>query len=356
MRITALVKSHDHVCCRYRVAAFRTHLESLGHFLDICPWTNGWILQHILPPFLSGMDVLIVQRKLFPTWQLKMLRRRARRLIYDFDDSIFLRSSYNPRGQDCPKRLEQFRQMVQTADIVIAGNDYLRDQATALTDPGKVRLIPTCVDLSRYSLARHNPVAHATRLAESRVKLAWVGSSSTIRGLEKIRELLEGLGKRLPGLELKLICDRSLPLHHLPVDFRPWQEASEAAELADADIGISWMPEDDWSRGKCGLKVLQYMAAGLPVIANSVGVQKQMVRHGETGYLAETPAEWEDAVRRLASDVDLRRRMGSAGRRLVEAEYDVLRGAAAWQRILETPRLGTLRRSVPNADASAKRR
>jgi glycosyltransferase involved in cell wall biosynthesis len=218
--------------------------------------------------------------------------------------------------------------MVQTADVVIAGNEFLRDQATAVTDPAKVRLIPTCVDVNRYRLAPHD-------WSRKRVKLAWIGSSSTIRGLDRIRDTLERLGKTIPRLELKIICDRSLTLSHLPVEFCPWQEATETAELADADIGISWLPDDGWSAGKCGLKVLQYMAAGLPVVANPVGMQARLVRHGETGFLVESAGEWEEAVRRLASDPELRRRMGLAGRRIVESQYHVARGAAAWEAVLQ---------------------
>ncbi len=326
MQITALVKSHDHVCCRYRVAAFQPSLQALGYPVHIRSWSNAWFLQQMVPSFLDASDVLLVQRKLFPAWQLKLLRRTVRTLIYDFDDSIFLNSSYNPRGHDCPKRFLQFKQMAQAADIVIAGNEFLRDQATALTDPAKVRVIPTVVDVSRYGLAAHDA-------GRRPVKLAWIGSASTLRGLEKIRALLDGLGQALSGLELKLICDRYISLDHLPVVCRPWSTTTEAAELADADIGISWLPDDNWSAGKCGLKVLQYMAAGLPVVANPVGVQKTLVRHGETGFLVETPEEWQDAVAWLARDPDLRRQMGVAGRRRVEAEFDVSRGAAAWQRL-----------------------
>lgn len=327
MNIVALVEAENHVCCRYRIAAFQAHLEGLDHSVDIRPWSATWFVRQLLPSFRERFDALIVQRKLFPAWQLNVLRRRARWLIYDLDDSIFLRSSYNPRGSECPKRFAQFRRMVQTADIVIAGNEYLRDQATALTDPGKVHLIPTCVDVERYPIARHDE-------QRMRVKLAWIGSSSTIRGLEKIRAILDRLGIALPWLELKVICDRSLTLDHLPTEFRAWRESTEAAELADADIGISWLPPDEWSEGKCGLKVLQYMAAGLPVVANAVGMQKKLVRPGVTGFLAETPAEWEAAVRLLASDPDLRRRMGLAGRRLVAAEYHVSHGSAAWESVL----------------------
>src|SRR5207249_4095705 len=109
-------------------------------------------------------------------------------------------------------------------------------------------------------------------------------------------------------------CDQFLRLRHLPVIDCPWTEAGEAAALASADIGISWLPDDPWSRGKCGLKVLQYMAAGLPVVANAVGVHAELVSHGQTGFLVETPQEWAEAVRTLAQDPRLRRRMGRAGR------------------------------------------
>jgi glycosyltransferase involved in cell wall biosynthesis len=332
MRITALVKSQEHVCCRYRIAAFRPHLERGGCNIAIRPWSSAWFFQRMFSSFFEDIDadsVLIVQRKLFPAWQLRLLRRKVRWLIYDFDDSIFLRSSYNPRGHACPKRFEQFRNMVQTADAVIAGNEFLRDQATAFAEPTKVHLIPTCVDANRYPLARHDST-------QPNVKLAWIGSSSTIRGLEKISGLLDRLGKSVPCLQLKVICDRSLQLDCLPVEFRPWQPANETAELADADIGISWLPDDGWSAGKCGLKVLQYMAAGLPVVANPVGVQKNMVRHGETGFLVNAPHEWEDAVRMLAANPELRRRMGLAGRRLVEEEYPVARGVAEWRHVLRS--------------------
>lgn len=331
MHVTALVKSREHVCCRYRMAAFRPILERGGHGVSIRPWSRAWFFQRMIGtlfPGGAGERALIVQRRLLPDWQLAVLRRGVRWLIYDFDDAIFLHSSYNPRGHCCPKRFARFRAMVQAADAVIAGNGFLRNQAAGLTDAGKVHLIPTCIDASRYRLARHASTPSA--------RLAWIGSSSTIRGLEKIRGLLERMGRHVPGIKLKVICDRSLQLDGLPVEFRRWHEASEAAELADAEIGLSWLPDDGWSAGKCGLKVLQYMAAGLPVVCNPVGVQATMVRHGETGLHARTPQEWEDAVRVLAGDAELRRRLGGAGRRLVETEYGVARGGEDWLGVLRS--------------------
>jgi glycosyltransferase involved in cell wall biosynthesis len=244
-------------------------------------------------------------------------------LLFDFDDAIFLRDSYAAKGLNHPRRLRRFAETVRACDAVIAGNAFLRDQATRWTDSARVHVIPTCVDPSCYPLALHE------RKGEG-VQMVWVGSSSTLKGLERAAPLLEVLGRQVPGLQLKVVCDRALSLRELAISFHPWNEQQEAAEIAGADIGISWVPDDDWSRGKCGLKVLQYMAAGLPVVANPVGVHGEIVTAGETGFLAQTPAQWVDAVSRLARDSELRKTMGCAGRRRVETTYSVEVGAALW--------------------------
>jgi glycosyltransferase involved in cell wall biosynthesis len=163
-----------------------------------------------------------------------------------------------------------------------------------------------------------------------------------LRGLERIRPILERIGREVPGIQLKLICDRFIALEELKVVPFAWSEAAEARELADADIGIAWMPDDEWSRGKCGLKVLQYMAAGLPVIANPVGVHCAMIRHGATGFLANTSQEWVEAVAKLSANCALRKELGQAGRAIVERDYSIESGAARWLEVLE----GLRRRQV----------
>ncbi len=332
--VVALVESPDHVCCRYRVTAFRPHLERAGYRLDVRPFPRAWWSRLRLGRSVRDADVIIVQRRLLAGWQRVLLRRGARRLVFDFDDAVFLRDSYAPRGLHSAVRACRFTAMVRAADVVVAGNDFLRAEA-ARQAAARVACIPTCVRPELYPLAEHGRAG---------VELVWVGSSSTLRGLETARPLLEAVGRREPGLRLKLVCDRFLQFTHLAVIARPWAEATEAAELAAADIGISWVPDDDWSRGKCGLKVLQYLAAGLPVVANPVGVQAEMVRHGETGFLAETADEWADAVSRLARDPELRRRMGRNGRRLVETTYSVEVGARRWIELLD--RLQSARRAA----------
>jgi glycosyltransferase involved in cell wall biosynthesis len=328
VRLTALVESADHVCARYRVAAFRPALERAGHHLEFRTWPKRWWSWLALPTALRHFDAVIVQRRLLPPWQLALVRRGAKRLLFDFDDAVFLRDSYARRGLHSVRRLRRFQRMIAAADTVIAGNAFLHSQARRWTAAAKLHVVPTCVDPARYSVAEHR------RTRAGGVQLVWIGSASTLRGLVAVQPILEELGQRLPGLQLNLICDRFLDLTHLPVHRRVWSEATEAEELALADVGISFVPDDLWSLGKCGLKVLQYMAAGLPVVANPVGVQADLVRHGETGYLVETPQDWFEAVSRLSDDPALRQRMGRAGRRLLERDYGVSAGGAAWVELL----------------------
>jgi glycosyltransferase involved in cell wall biosynthesis len=335
VQLTALVERADHVCCRYRLAAFRPFLERAGHTIKLItlprrPWKRLWLYQR-----LRGATV-ILQRKLLPPWEIALLRWTARSVVFDFDDAVFLRDSYAAKGLLDRRRLRRFAATIRACDAVAAGNAFLARSAARWTSPGRIYVVPTCVDPALYS-------ATVLRPRDAGVQLVWVGSSSTLRGLETIRPMLEELGGRVPDVRLKIICDRFLRFDPLPVVACPWTEAGEAAEIAAADVGVSWIPDDDWSRGKCGLKSLQYMAAGLPVVANPVGVHVEMIRHGETGFLAETTEQWVEAVSRLARDPDLRQQMGAAGRRLLEEKYSVARGAERWLSLLRQLRRGERR-------------
>jgi glycosyltransferase involved in cell wall biosynthesis len=331
MRITALVESPDHVCCRYRVAAYEPYFRRAGHQLTLRPWPKSWWSRLQIGRLVEDADIVLLQRRLLPSWQLYLLRSNSRRLVFDFDDSIFHRDSYARKGIGCPRRLAAFAAMCETADKLLPGNAYLKEHASRWARGEQVHPIPTCVDPVRYSLARHKRVGRVAQLV-------WIGSSSTLQGLERAWPLMNLLGRRCPSLALKVICDRFPRFRDLPVIPRIWSSASETRELAASDIGISWVPDDDWSRGKCGLKLLQYMAAGLPIVANPVGVQSELVRHGENGFLAETEEEWIEAISWLRNDPDLRRRMGLAGRRRVEEEFSLNVGASLWLHLLSPAR------------------
>jgi glycosyltransferase involved in cell wall biosynthesis len=326
VRIAALVEGPDHVCCRYRLRAFADEWHRAGHSLELYARPRGWWARMRLTWRVVPFDVVILQRRLPSLLEIASLRRRANRLVFDFDDAVFLRDSFSPKGLESRRRRSRFSAVVRAVDVVVAGNAWLAERARQ-AGAAYVVVVPTCVQPMSYPHADHES-------NDGGVRLVWVGSSSTLRGLERARGLLDHVGRSIRDVRLKLVCDRFASFGRLPVESCVWQESTEAAEIANSDIGISWLPGDDWSRGKCGLKVLQYMAAGLPVVANAIGVQTDMVRHGQTGFLATTAYEWAAAVRTLAEDRDLRRRMGAAGRERVDRDFSVASGARRWSEIL----------------------
>ncbi len=328
MKVLALIERPQHVCYRYRIEAYASALFETGLHLEAVPLRQGRGPRVLRLPAAASAEVVILQRKLLPRWQLYLVRRFAKRLVYDMDDAVFQRDSFQRKGPKSPRRERMFRATVQAADAVIVGNEYLRRCAAQIDDSKPIHVVPTTVQPQHYPLTRHHRVG-------ANVRLAWVGSSSTLPGLKLAERQLWAASERVRGLTLRLVCDRTVELDGLNVVLRPWAAATEAAELAHADIGISWLSDDSWSRGKCGLKVLQYMAAGLPVVANRVGMNRRMVIDGETGLLADTPEEWAQAIGRLAADPELRTRMGAAGRRLVEQHYSVDRWGPRFAQIIK---------------------
>ncbi len=327
MRLAALVESIDHVCCRYRLRAFQAGLENHGHTLALHELPRSWWGRLGIGRSLCDTDVVILQRRLLSQLELALLRKRVKRLLFDFDDGIWMRDSYSPKGFISRKRSGRFRSIMRKCDGAVAGNSFLAQHALENGARQSI-IIPTCVDVNRYPVATHSRLA-------GQAELVWVGSSSTLSGLESITGLLETIGSANRGVSLKLICDRFFTLKHLPVVPCVWSETNETDEIAGADIGLAWIPDDPWSRGKCGLKVLQYMAAALPVIANPVGVHTEMVEHGVTGFIARTEQDWLEAVRILAANPPLRRKMGQAARSLVHDRYSVEVGVSMWAAILD---------------------
>jgi glycosyltransferase involved in cell wall biosynthesis len=336
MKLLALVESTNHVCCRYRIRAFESALNDAGWSLTCEGLDRGSLLRPFQFRRATQFDSVVLQRKLLPGWHLRALRKCSRHLVYDFDDAVLFRDSYDRRGLKSRWRSKRFSRTVCAVDTVVAGNDFLADcalRAGAKVD--RVHVIPTCVDPRVYPVAQQESGA-------SRLDLVWIGSASTLKGLEQSRSIWERLGKALPYLRLRVICDRFPERFPLPVVPVAWNEESEAREIAAGQIGVSWLPDDLWSRGKCGLKVLQYQAAGLPVIANPVGSHCEMIKAGETGFLATSADEWVAAAKESAESPRMRQKMGHLARERVESEYSI----SAWAETFVTSMTGTCKRAV----------
>jgi glycosyltransferase involved in cell wall biosynthesis len=312
MDVVALVQGREHASTRYRLLQFADRFERRGLRLHIEPIARGWSARLRQINQNRRHQIVFIQRKLLPVWQTMLLRQRAGKLVYDFDDAVFLHDSNHPDGLDSVTRRLRFRAIVRAADVLLAGNNYLADQARAYTRSSKIEVVPTCVDPAIYE-----PAEHVDRQS---TRMVWIGSSSTLRSLERAGPILEGIGQSLPGTELRVICDRFPRFQHLRVEDCPWSAGRERDELRSSDIGLSWMPDDRWSAGKCGLKVLQYMAAGLPVIANPVGIHREIIDE-PFGFLPHSAQEWLDSVSRLSRDASLRQQMGRAGRKVIESRF-----------------------------------
>ncbi len=315
-RLLALTEDADFVCYRYRLAAFAPALMSAGWGLE--PWTRRRGLHDFAAMLraIRAADAVVVQRRLFSAAKAWLIRRAARVLVFDFDDAIYSRDSNACRAAADPVRLSRFRRMVRLADGCLAGSEYLRRAADACGGRLPADLMPTCVDPSLYRLAGHDRPAGAA-------ELVWIGSPSTAASLADARPCLAAAVATVPGLRLHAVCDARERDCGVPARHSAWSAATEADDLARADIGIAWLPDHPWSAGKCGLKVLQYMAAGLPVVANSIGIHRHLIDHRTTGFLADTPAEWQRAVSTLAADPELRRTMGRAARLRLERHWSV---------------------------------
>jgi len=308
-RIVFLSKGEDSSSTRYRALQFFERLREAD--FDPCHLTIAGPVASYVRALLAlrKAEIVVVLRKTFPRAVLWVLRKCSKRLVFDLDDAIFCNSD----GSSSATRMSRFADMVRVADQVTAGNNFL-ERAVAPFNRN-VAVIPTCVDVEKYAVSAEQPADH--------FDLVWIGSRSTRKYLEDLLPALEQCVQRVPKLRLKIVADftlRSGTIKIIPVQ---WSASSEALELASAHIGVAPMRDDDWSRGKCALKVLQYMAAGLPVVSSAAGVNADIVRPGENGELAGNTHAWVDAIEKLYQQPELRASYGINGRYLVRDQYSI---------------------------------
>jgi glycosyltransferase involved in cell wall biosynthesis len=264
-------------------------------------------------------DLAWIEGELFPYlpyWLESMLARSAKPYVVDYDDALF--HKYDLSRNPLVRRMlgRKIDQVMRNASCVIAGNRYLATRASR-AGAARIEVIPTVVDEKRYAVVDHAD--------GGRPVIGWIGSPATEEYLLDSRDVLEQVcashGAHLllvgPRTEIADRFDGVVP------EVVAWSEDSEATTIARMDIGIMPLRDGPWERGKCGYKIIQYMACGLPVVASAVGANVDIVRHGEDGFLATGAAAWRDGLERLILSRPLRTRMGLAGRARVEDEYSV---------------------------------
>lgn len=258
-------------------------------------------------------DLLWIQYELFPwlpPWVEQMLQFLGIPYVVDLDDALFHR--YDLHRSPWVRGLlgGKIDQVLRGATAVLAGNDYLGQRALR-AGAAHVFHVPSVVDLRRYPAAPPPP-------PDQEFTIGWVGSPSTAPFLRLLTEALARLGSRLV-----VVGSGDQGLHGVNVEYLPWSEATEVDLIRQFHVGVMPLPDDPWSRGKCGYKLIQYMACSRPVVASPVGVNEKLVMPGHNGLLASTTDEWVEALQFLAAEPARAAVMGEAGRRRVEQDYSL---------------------------------
>jgi glycosyltransferase involved in cell wall biosynthesis len=308
-RILFISKGENDPSTRYRGLAYFSALSSDGWEPEHITVRDNPLLRLKLLKRANRADVVVILRKTFSAPYLSMLSLCSRRLVFDLDDAIFCRSN----GAISRTRGNRFARMASRCRQVWAGNEYLA--AASRQFNRAVTILPTSLGPGKYLIEAEKPAKH--------IDLVWIGSRSTRKYIETGLPALENLAENLPHIRLKIVADFDLKSERLSTIAVPWSKENEAFALSSAHIGIAPMPDNPWTRGKCGLKVLQYMAAGLPVVSSTAGVNGEIVEHGVTGFLADSAEAWQKAIEALINEPDLRRVMGEAGRKRVKEQYSV---------------------------------
>lgn len=268
-------------------------------------------------------DAVILQRKLLDPSDARILRTYARRIFFDLDDAV-MQQQKAVSAMVRWRTQRRFAATMAIADHVIAGNSWLAEQCAYKDRP--VTILPTTVDPTHYIVHEHSQADPP--------RLVWIGSRSTLPYLRELLPTIERAAGIIKNLKLLIIADESLSSDHVEIEFEPWNEKSEAQALASGCIGIAPTPDDAWTIGKCGFKIIQYMASGLPVIASPIGANAQIVLEGQTGYLPQTDENWIAAITRLCNDAQLRQTFGQAAHQRTQQEYSLQRAVQTWANLL----------------------
>jgi glycosyltransferase involved in cell wall biosynthesis len=266
----------------------------------------------------KNFDLLWIEKEFLPwlPWAIeKALLPKNVPFVVDYDDAVF--HQYDLHGSALVRKLlgGKIDTVMAHSVLVMAGNAYLGERAT-VAGARRIEIVPTVVDIDHYRV-------RSGFAGLSRPAIGWIGTPSTwAEYMEPILPMLNDLAYRHAARLMSVGAGKAADIYP-QVENVPWSEETEVARIQEMDIGIMPLNDSPWARGKCGYKLIQYMACGVPVVASPVGVNSEIVEHGVNGFLASTEEEWRKAIGALLSNTDLRSCMGDAGRRKVEQNYSI---------------------------------
>lgn len=299
MKLLILANNLNRPGFRQRIAVYLDSLRTNGIECEVAKLPAGSLARRKLFKHAADCDGVLLHKKGLNPFDAFWLRRYSKKLIYHFDDAIMYSTKTPDRHS--PSHFRPFRRSVKLADTVITGSSYLAEHALEFNP--NVKILPTGIKVSDYTV-------DCPRKNDDKIRLAWIGSRSTLKYLTEIKPALENIGARFDNVVLKIICDDFFDLKNMKVEKRRWSKETRTVNLATSDIGLAPLPDNRFTRGKCCFKILEYVSAGLPVIASPVGAHSGHIQHNINGFLAEDTGEWVDRIAQLIENPQLRKQMG----------------------------------------------
>lgn len=267
---------------------------------------------------VDDFDIVFIYREALltgSTYFEKKFAESTAKVVVDYDDAIWLPNvSAGNRALQMLKNPSKSDTIFSYADMLFAGNDFLANYGKKFCP--NVKVIPTTID-TNYHLRK-------TRTDGEKVCIGWTGTQTTLRYLDTLKPVFRKLSEKYgEKIYLKVICDVPWESEEIEVLNEKWSKEDEIQQLEEIDIGIMPLTVDQWSKGKCGFKGLQYMAMESAAILSPVGVNKDIIEHNKNGFLAETERDWFDYISLLIDDKEMRMKLGKEGRKTIEEKFSV---------------------------------
>jgi glycosyltransferase involved in cell wall biosynthesis len=292
--------------------------------------THGFGRRLSLIRKLKDYDLVYILREaalLGPPVFERLIHQQRVPIVFDFDDAVFVSYRSPSNGYlSYLKFASKTKTICRIASHVMAGNPYLAEYARQVND--HVTVIPTTIDTEKYQ-------APPAKSSSGPPVIGWTGSYSTVQHLDTLRGALKKLAER-ESFRLRVIGTPKYECTPVEVEAMPWRAETELEDLSKIDIGVMPLPDDRWSKGKCGLKALQFMALGIPTICSPVGVNTDIIQDDQNGFIAASEDEWVEKLSRLLRSRELRQRLGQAGRATIEQKYSAIIQAPRVYEIFES--------------------
>lgn len=257
--------------------------------------------------FLGHYNIIFIQKVVLPSNIIKLLKISKKRIVFEFDDAIYLQKGFRTNKS-------RFNELISLYDLIITEN---HNNKTYVMSKGakNVLVITGPIDINRYESTR--------KPKKTNIIIGWIGSTATQKYIETMMQVFQIISIKYDHVYFETIGAGFLDSRNIRLIQKKWDIDSEVKNLQDFDIGIMPLPDDEWSKGKGGYKLLQYMSIGIPCCASPVGINKTLIKNGVNGYLCETEEQWVECLSKLIDDERLRKKMGVNGRKMVEERYSL---------------------------------